>query len=263
MSTFTTTEQTTFGDAPIFVFCDHATNAIPPEYGGLGLPDDILATHIAFDLGAGPLAIDLTKRLDGVLLASTFSRLLVDPNRSPDRLDFIPLLSDQIPIPGNQGLTEKGRTQRIDAFFKPYHEELAAALDSFQARHETPFIVSVHSFSPKLMGETTPRPWEISLLWREDEASAKALISWLEENTDYCVGDNEPYDGRVFNYTVDRHVSPRALPHITFEIRQDLLSNEQEAAKMADILAKAIHAVLARQRPLKEPVDDSRPDARR
>ncbi|MEM8985254.1 MAG: N-formylglutamate amidohydrolase [Pseudomonadota bacterium] len=236
---------TNHGDAPFFIFCDHATNAIPPEFHGLGLPDDILQTHIAYDIGAGALTDGLADRLSGVCLLSTFSRLLADPNRDCDRPDFIPAVSDQIPIPGNARLSPERRQERMDRFYGPYHERLAEALDTSQGAHTNPFVVSVHSFSPRLMGEMDDRPWHVGLLWREDEKSARALMAWLGDNTDYCVGDNQPYDARIYNYTVDRHVGPRGLAHLTLEVRQDLLSKSNEIDKMADNLARAIEAIAA------------------
>ena len=36
------------------VICDHASNALPPEYGSLGLPSAAFARHIAYDIGAQP-----------------------------------------------------------------------------------------------------------------------------------------------------------------------------------------------------------------
>ncbi len=35
----------------LVILCDHASNAIPPEYGDLGLPPTELARHIAWDIG--------------------------------------------------------------------------------------------------------------------------------------------------------------------------------------------------------------------
>ena len=84
----------------------------------------------------------------------------------------------------------------------------------------------------------------MGLLWREDEASARALMAHLGEHTDYKVGDNQPYDARVFNYSVDRHVGPRGLRHITLEVRQDLVSNEAGVDRVAENLGPALETLL-------------------
>ena len=47
-------------DAGLILLCDHAGNAIPPEYGTLGLPPAQLERHIAYDIGAA--AGDATPR---------------------------------------------------------------------------------------------------------------------------------------------------------------------------------------------------------
>ena len=39
-------------DSGALIICDHASNAIPPAYGTLGLPREALDRHIAYDIGA-------------------------------------------------------------------------------------------------------------------------------------------------------------------------------------------------------------------
>jgi len=253
---------TRHGAAPFFVFADHASNAIPDAYHDLGLPADLLQTHIAWDIGAGALAFEVAERLKGVSLLCAFSRLVVDSNRALDTRDLIPETSDQIPIPGNQGLNDGEWQRRINDFHRPYHDEIEGVVETLITTHAAPFVVSIHSFSQRLLGALEDRPWHIGLLWREDEASAKAMIGWFGANTNFLVGDNQPYDARVFNYSVDRHIGPRALPHLTLEVRQDLLSNKQEIAKIADILARGVTHAASHQRSIKEADHDSRPDAR-
>ncbi len=231
------------GGAPFFIFCDHASNAMPGAMNGLGMPDDLLATHVAWDIGAGALAAALAAKLDGALFACGFSRLVIDPNRALDSNDLIPATSDQIPIPGNQMLACAARQDRIERFHIPYHDRLSSALDDFTAAHTHPLIISVHSFTNRLMGAADDRPWKVGLLWREDEYSAKGMMRHLERATGWPIGDNEPYDARVFNYSIDRHVSPRGLAHLTIEVRQDIIGVERDIVRLASILADGVHAI--------------------
>lgn len=230
-----------FGAAPFFVFCDHASNRIPAEMSCLGLPSDILQTHIAWDIGAGALSRALARRLNGRLFECGFSRLIIDVNRDFTSDDLIPATSDQIPVPGNQMLTDAERRRRVNEFHQPYHRRLAAALDEATQVHDKLFVVSVHSFTNRLMGAAQDRPWPVGLLWRDDEESARAAINYLTGKTGWLIGDNEPYDARVFNYSVDNHIGPRGLRHLTLEVRQDKLSDDQSIAIMADIIAEAVH----------------------
>ena len=50
-------------DGGALIICDHASNAIPPGYGGLGLPREALERHIAYDIGAADLTRALAARL--------------------------------------------------------------------------------------------------------------------------------------------------------------------------------------------------------
>ena len=244
MTDFAVAETFDGGDAPLFIFVDHASNTIPPAFDDLGLPQDFLSTHIGWDIGAAALGRSLAKQLKAKALFCTFSRLLIDPNRSLDKTDLVPSKADRIPIPGNQDLSPADRHQRIERFHQPYHEQLELCLDQVCRAHKDPLIFSVHSFTPRLLGDAQTRPWHMGLLWREDEPSARHLMAHLAEHTDYNVGDNQPYDARVFNYSVDRHVGPRGLRHITLEVRQDLVSNEAGVDRVAQKLGPALETML-------------------
>ena len=162
--------------APYFVFVDHATNAIPATFDQLALPEDILETHIAYDIGAAAIGEIIARELNATLLTCDYSRLLIDPNRDVASKDVIPEMSDHIPIPRNAQLSHAERQARIDQFHAPYHALLAGELDTLQASHEDPLVISIHSFSPRLVGEKHDRPWHIGFLWKDDEASARALM---------------------------------------------------------------------------------------
>lgn len=246
MTEFPVFETFDGGNAPVFVFVDHASNTIPAAYDDLGLSRDVLATHIGWDIGAGALGLAFARRLQAKAMFCRFSRLLIDPNRSLDKADLIPNQADRIPIPGNQALSPADRHQRIETYHQPYHERLEMALDQICREHSDPLILSVHSFTPRLIGDAQVRPWHMGLLWREDEASARQFMAEMAATTDYVVGDNQPYDARVFNYSVDRHVGPRGLRHITLEVRQDLVSNEGDVDRVAGKLAPALKTLLVR-----------------
>jgi len=234
---------TQFGDASYFVFCDHASNAMPTELNCLGMPEDMLQTHIAWDIGSRAVAAALARKLCATYFQCEFSRLIIDPNRNLNVPDLIPARSDQIPIPGNQHVDEAERRRRIDKFHVPYHDQLGHALDEMTKLHMEPFIISVHSFTHRLMGATQDRPWRIGFLWREDEPSAKAMMNYLRAETGWKIGDNEPYDARVFNYSVDRHIGPRSLSHITVEVRQDIIGDDRGIENVADHLARGVMAM--------------------
>ena len=243
-ATFDIATAARFGDAPILVFCDHASNAMPAPFECLGLPQDILNTHIAWDIGAGALTESLARTLQCRYFACGYSRLIIDPNRDPTAHDLIPAVADQIPVPGNQMLTDADRDARLRNFHAPYHERLAAQIDELDNDFERPLAISIHSFTNRLMGAGNERPWGAGLLWREDEAAATFMIDWLRAHADWPVGDNEPYDARLFNYSVDRHIGPRGMRHLTFEVRQDLLGDADGISRVSSLLARGVGAFL-------------------
>jgi len=237
-----------FGETPIFFFCDHATASIPREYHSLGLDERFLRTHIAHDIGAKDLTLSLAATFKARALCSDFSRLLVDPNRSMDRADHIPEVSDGIEVPGNKGLSAVDREERITRFFEPYHLALAEEIDAARRAFDDPLLVSVHSFTPRLHVAHEDRPWHLGVLWAHDEPTARGFIKAAGVHAPHLrVGDNEPYDARGFNYTVDRHIKPLGARHLTLEVRQDLLQDEAGAKDMSRLLAAAIGDLMERE----------------
>ncbi|PXA86806.1 N-formylglutamate amidohydrolase, partial [Nostoc sp. 3335mG] len=178
------------------------------------------------------------------------SRLVCDCNREEDAPGLIPLSSDGVDIAGNR-LDEAGREVRLARFFRPYHEALAAAI----VRSAPALIVSLHSFTPRL--ETRPeeqRPWQIGILYNQDERGARIAIPLLEA-AGIVTGDNQPYSGRVLNATMNRHAEATGIPYIGIEVRQDLIGDENGVALWADRLAPVIGATwdrFAEKRPVSE-----------
>ena len=62
----------------VVLLCDHARNTVPPEVGGLGVPEEDMARHIAWDVGARGVTLGLAARLGSGAVISTFSLLAGD-----------------------------------------------------------------------------------------------------------------------------------------------------------------------------------------
>ena len=224
--------------ADLIVLCDHAGNQIPPELGSLGLEQDQLQRHIGWDPGALGVACALADRLSAELLGWNCSRLVADPNRAPDHADLILARSDDTFVPGNEALTDAEREQRLRLYHQPYHQAVEAAVSARLTAGERPLLVSIHSFEPMLVG--IRRPWPIGVLWKQAREPLAGLIEALG-NQGHAVGDNQPYDGRVaLGYTLERHAIERGLPHVLFELRNDLLSTAQAHDYWAGCLIEAL-----------------------
>jgi predicted N-formylglutamate amidohydrolase len=223
----------------LLLICDHAENRVPPEYGDLGLPPSEFRRHIAFDPGAAAVTRGLAAALNAPAVLSTFSRLLIDPNRGADDPTLIMRLSDGAVLPGNAKVDEAERARRIARFYAPYHAAIEAAIDQAMATGVVPAIFSVHSFTPVWRG--VPRPWHVGILWDTDPRLAVPVIDALRADAALIVGDNEPYAGALRNDTMYQHATRRGLAHALIEVRQDLIADDVGVAKwtarIAGILA--------------------------
>ena len=214
---------------------------MPEELCNLGLDAEELDRHIAWDPGARALTLELATRLDSPALLARYSRLVVDPNRSPDSEAAILDISDGTIIPGNIGLDVDERADRITACFWPYHDAIDAALDQMGARCSA--LLCVHSFTPALLaGDGLSRPWHASILWGgRQQQFADRVRAGLRRVTGLNIGDNEPYaQTPEFGYTAEAHGEARGLPNLLIEIRQDLLTDEQAVRGWADHLAEVL-----------------------
>jgi predicted N-formylglutamate amidohydrolase len=207
----------------ILILCDHASNAMPPELQNLGLPETELERHIAYDIGAAWMTRAMADALCAPALLTSFSRLLIDPNRGLDDPTLVMKLSDGAIVPGNVALSEVGISERISRYYTPYDDAISAAITHATAAGHPPAIISLHSFTP--VWKTTQRPWHVGVLWNQDQRLAAPLIEMLQLEADLAVGDNEPYFGGLSGDTIDRHATTNGLPDALIEVRQDLISN--------------------------------------
>jgi predicted N-formylglutamate amidohydrolase len=225
------------------VLCDHASNAMPPEFHRLGLPESALERHIAYDIGAAWLSRRLARRLGCPALLSTFSRLLIDPNRGSDDPTLVMRLSDGAIVPGNAKLDAAGFAERVARFYRPYDDAIGDAVVEAMVAGLPPAIISIHSFTPSWKGK--PRPWHIGLLWDRDDRLVAPLLAALRADPSLVVGDNEPYAGWLSGDTIDRHATRHGLPNLLIELRQDLIATRADAEAWADRLADLIAPLLA------------------
>ena len=153
----------------LFLLCDHASNALPPEYGSLGLPQIEFERHIAYDIGAAGLTRRLAERLSAPAILSGASRLLIDPNRGLDDPTLIMRLSDGRVIPANRIVEDAERVRRIERFYVPYHSAILERLDAAMHAGTTPILLSIHSFTPVWKGAV--RPWHAGVFGTATRAS--------------------------------------------------------------------------------------------
>jgi predicted N-formylglutamate amidohydrolase len=224
----------------ILVVCDHASNHVPDDID-LGIDARLMSQHIAWDIGVAGVAGYLVDLSSCAAFLAAHSRLVVDLNRYPEDASAIPTFSDGVDIKGNH-LGVEGRKERLNSYFHPYHQRL----DQLIREHGPSLILSIHSFTPRL--ETDPlaeRPWEIGILYNEQETASAIAIEYLE-GEGLIVGDQLPYSGKQLNATMNRHAEAHDIPYIGVEIRQDLIESAAGQERFAAILAEMAQYIAER-----------------
>ena len=225
--------------AGLILLCDHARNAVPPEIGDLGLAPGDMGRHIAWDVGARGVTLGLAARLGAGAVLSTFTRLVIDPNRGEDDPTLVMRLYDGSIIPANRHIGAAEIERRRTVYYRPYHAAIREAIEAIVAAGETPVLVSIHSFTPRFRGRP-PRPWHVGLLWDRDDRLVRPLLARLRTEDGLVVGDNEPYSGQLHGDCMWTHGTGRGLPHVLIEIRNDLIASLDGQAGWAARLAPMI-----------------------
>jgi len=225
------------GASPYMLLADHAGQKVPQALQRLGLPQAELDRHIGWDIGIGGVTRALAARLDAWAIEQTYSRLLIDCNRPLASPTLIPEVSDGTVVPGNAGLSDVQRQQRIDAIHAPYHARIDAELAARADAGRPTLLVMMHSFTPVMNG--VARPWHAGVLYHRDTRFAHALLHALRDEGDLVVGDNQPYSvSSSSDYAVPVHGEGRGLVHVELEIRQDLIADAAGQHAWAERLAR-------------------------
>ena len=231
------------GASPFVLLCEHAGRAVPTALGDRTPPPEDMDRHIAWDPGAGAVARSLADRLDAILVAQRYSRLVIDCNRPAGSAALVPMVSDGSVIAFNQSLRREDIDARWHEIHQPFQEAAAEALD----KRKRPVLVAVHSFTPRLrIGPE--RRFELGLLSRREPSLAPALSEVLQGLApEVAVRFNEPY--RILDesdYTIPVHAEARSLLHVLLEIRNDLIADARTVEHWAALLADVLPAAASR-----------------
>ncbi len=228
------------GGAPCLIVCDHASNVIPAALAQLGLSEDHLREHMAWDIGAQAVAQELANGLNAPAILASYSRLVIDCNRYTHDPDSILSVSDGIVVPGNSELGETDRTARISDVWRPYHAAIETAIQRFADAAISPVVISVHTMTPQMRGQPR-RKQEFTVCWTQDDRIARIVLERLDARRSLVVGDNEPYGLDLgIDYTIPEHAMRRGLAHFQFEIRQDLVQSPADARSWAELITECV-----------------------
>ena len=125
---------------------------------------------------------------------------------------------------------------------QPFHEIVTHQIDQKLSAGLVPILISVHSFTPKLMVDGQLRPWHMGLLYNRDDRLATNLQKIL--NNQYPrlnIALNEPYSvSDADDYTIPVHGEQRSIPHVMLEINNSEIISLVGQMRWASILAGCI-----------------------
>ena len=215
----------------VIIVCEHASNFIPAEFDGLGLEQEDLNAHIAWDPGAQTVAESIAAGLNAVLVLGRASRLLFDCNRPPEAVSAIPTQSEIFDIPGNQALSDAQRDERVRRFHDPFRDAIAEVIKVYKPK----VMITIHSFTPTYRGNA--RPVEIGILHDNDTRLANEMLRIADFHTDLKVQRNEPYGPQHgVTHTLTTHAQPGGMLNVMVEIRNDLLTDAESQRVMAEMM---------------------------
>lgn len=231
---------------PVILVCEHASRLLPKALGTLGLTEEALESHIAWDPGALAVARLMAESLDATLVFQRFSRLVYDCNRPPESPAAMPEKSEVFAVPGNAGLDQAARDARTEALYLPFRDRLSGLVKGRIAEGRAPVIVTMHSFTPVYFGK--PRAVEIGILHDADTRLADAMLAAAGGAGPYDIRRNEPYgpeDG--VTHTLKEHGLANGLANVMIEVRNDLIKDEAGqgvvAGYLAGLLEKSLPAI--------------------
>ena len=228
--------------SPLVLTCEHASNRLPREAPTTASSRRWLASHWGWDPGAWELTVALCDRLGCGAFGGVWSRLWVDLNRSSDDPELARAIAGQYDVPWNLELSDGERQNRIVAVHDAYHDAIDRHLQQCRGAGETPWLISVHTYTEHYPGSY--RSFESGVLfdrWEEDAVQLAGLLK-----PDIEMRFNEPWSGREgMMYSAERHGSRHGLRCLELEWNQTVLARPGAVERITDRLAPALQSMLA------------------
>jgi len=216
----------------VVITCEHAFNVLPDEYSWTEHDKrHFVDEHWGYDIGAFDMADAMAKELKCVFVHSLYSRLLIDTNRSIAADTLFRKSGDGQELDLNKNLTHEEEQKRIKKYFLCYYQ----AIREISTKVNPTYILSVHSFTPMYEGQ--PRSLEVGVLHAHESTDFALNLNEGMKNKGYRSEANQPYDGFKTQDVVKALVSAKRGSRrqgITFEFRNDLLSNKEEFIKLKE-----------------------------
>ena len=122
----------------------------------------------------------------------------------------------------------------VTATFATKDEELGVVATYTLATYNKKFV-TIDTLAT-LATSDEERPWEIALLYNQDDRAARHAIRLFGE-LGMNVGDNVPYSGKDLNATMNRHAEAKGRNYCAITVRQDLIATRAQQSRFAAIIA--------------------------
>ncbi|WP_428262418.1 N-formylglutamate deformylase [Haliangium sp.] len=247
------------GHTPLLVSVPHAGTHVPAAIAARlsdpahALPDTDWHVHVLYDFAA---------ELGASVLVATHSRYVIDLNRDPagvelypgqDNTGLVPLTCfDRAPVyrPGQEP-DPADIEARIDAYWRPYHDALAAELDRLVAAHGHAVLFDAHSIRsrvPRFFAGTLP---DLNLGSAGGTSAAPALRARAMAVLEAAAGFSCVCDGRFRGgYITRRYGRPDQSRHaLQLEMAQQVYMDEappyRYRADLAERIRPSLRALLS------------------
>jgi predicted N-formylglutamate amidohydrolase len=225
--------------------CEHAGNRIPREYSRLFAgAAAVLASHRGWDPGALPLGKLMASKLRLPLLSTSWSRLLVEANRSAHLKKVWSSFTADLPV--------SERERILARYWRPHRQQVENAIRAAISTHGNVVHVAVHSFTPQLDGET--RNADVAFLYDSKRRGEVDLARrWGERLRGAVPGlrvrNNYPYRGATDGLptALRKQHGPKRYRGYELEVNQALLASRRWR-EVGQALATTLADALAQKR---------------
>jgi len=245
------------GTVPLLVSVPHDGRAVPVSMrqrmteAALALPDT--------DWHVGELYA-FVRDIGASMIVAQYSRYVVDLNRSADDEVLYPgrvatglcpeytFTGDAIYLAG--GVDDVEKRERVDAFWRPYHDALAAEIDRLRSLHAAVLLWDAHSIASNV-----PRLFdgELPVLNVGTNDGSSCAVAVAQAAREVCAGSDYSWvvDGRFKGGYITRHYGQpeRSVHAVQLELAQRAYMDEQTLdydPERAARLAETLHALLDR-----------------
>jgi N-formylglutamate deformylase len=242
------------GSTPLLVSMPHAGTHIPDDLAprmtenARGVPDTDWHVDRLYDfLGS----------LGAAIIQATHSRYVIDLNRPPDSAPLYPGAANTGLCPteqfDGQPIYKAGEApddaeakERLQRYWRPYHDRLASELQALRARHGIALLFEAHTIRSRVPRLFDGRLPDINLGTADGKSCASDLAALLIE----AAGEAESYssilNGRFKGGYITRHYGRPAdgVHAVQLELSELTYMNEDPPYGFREDLAVAIRPVL-------------------